>query len=161
MRHFKLSNRFTLFLGTVLVLALSACGNSEPELSADLITSTQTASKKKTVNENKLPKFQWETDSHDLGKLAQGEKRTVKFAFKNVGKSDLVISSIDASCGCTISRDYPKKPIRPGEGGEIEVEFNSEGLRGMQFKNVSVLGNTKPATSLLQIKAEVVAPEIF
>jgi hypothetical protein len=52
--------------------------------------------------------------------------------------------------------DYPEKPIRPGEEGNIKVTFNSAGKHGFQNKNIVIVANTQPNATVLKIKAQVV-----
>jgi len=107
-----------------------------------------------------LPVITFEKDFHDFGNLNSGEKVTYSFKFKNTGKSLLVISNVSTSCGCTVS-DYPRQPIKPGEGSTIDVSFDSEGRHGFQNKTITVFSNTQPPTNLLRIKASVVEPEVL
>ena len=88
----------------------------------------------------------------------QGEKVSYSFKFKNVGKSDLVITDAHASCGCTIA-DYPKTPIPANGSGTIDVTFNSEGKTGFQSKTITIIANTQPNTKVLVIKAKIKVPE--
>lgn len=99
--------------------------------------------------------IKFEKDFIDFGKLTEGEIATCSFKFKNVGKSDLIISSVTANCGCTVA-DYPREPIAPGKEGQITVRYDSEGSAGIRIqKQVSVLANTSPATTTLRIAADV------
>jgi hypothetical protein len=83
-----------------------------------------------------------------------GEVVEHTFRFTNTGSKDLVISSASASCGCTIP-NWPKEPIAPGEKGEIKVEFNSNGKKDMVTKDITILANTNPVKTILQIKVFV------
>ena len=78
--------------------------------------------------------------SHDFGTIQQGEIVSHTFKFKNTGNAPLVIEKTGVSCGCT-TPTYTKKPIMPGEEGEITVEFNSNGKTGRQDKEVMVYYN--------------------
>ncbi len=99
--------------------------------------------------------IKFEKDFIDFGKLTEGEIATCSFKFKNVGKSDLIISSVTANCGCTVA-DYPREPIAPGKEGQITVRYDSEGSAGIRIqKQVSVLANTSPSTTTLRIAADV------
>ena len=80
------------------------------------------------------------------------------FRFKNVGQSNLIISSAQGSCGCTVP-EWPKEPIAPGAEGKIEVTFNSTGKQGLQNKTVTLVANTIPNTKVIVIKGEVLAPK--
>ena len=42
-----------------------------------------------------------------------------------------------------------------GEEGEIKVEFNSAGKSAMQTKDITILANTNPVKTILQIKVFV------
>ena len=60
-------------------------------------------------------------------------KRQV-FSFTNTGENDLYIVDAIGSCGCTVPK-YPKNiPIKPGESGKIEVNFDSSGRPSLQQK---------------------------
>lgn len=99
--------------------------------------------------------IKFEKDFIDFGKLTEGEIATCSFKFKNVGKSDLIISSVTANCGCTVA-DYPREPIAQGKEGQITVRYDSEGSAGIRIqKEISVLANTSPSTTKLRIAADV------
>jgi len=121
-------------------------------LSSDIVKNPNSA--EGSSDTSKLPKFQFVEEMHDFGKIAQGEKVEYSFKFKNVGKSDLVITDARVSCGCTIA-DYPKTAIAPNGEGSIDVKFNSEGKKGFQNKTVTIIANTQPNTKVLTIKAQV------
>ena len=97
---------------------------------------------------------------HDFGKIIQGEIVTYAFKFENTGKSDLLVSAVSASCGCTATK-YSKDPVAPGSDGFIQVTFISEGRKGFQNKTVTVLANTQPNKTTLRLKAVVVIPEKY
>jgi hypothetical protein len=80
------------------------------------------------------------------------------FHFVNTGKSDLKISKVSTSCGCTVGK-YPHQPVKPGEGGDIVVTFNTKYKFGYQNKSIMLLANTKPARTVLRIKAVVEIPK--
>ena len=75
------------------------------------------------------PVFEFETDVIDYGKIAQNADGVRVFKFKNIGKSPLVISRVQSSCGCTVPKK-PSEPIMPGESGEIEVKYDTKRLNG-------------------------------
>ena len=91
---------------------------------------------------------------YNFGKVAEGEKVTFNFRFKNVGAKPLVIISTSASCGCTVP-EKPERPILPGETGFIKVVFNSKGKVGPNEKNITVMANTNPAFPGLLLRGEV------
>lgn len=145
-----------IYFLAVVALFFSACGNSSTSLSSDVVNNPNSASG--IVDMSKLPAFQFKQEEHDFGKIQQGEKVSFTFVFKNIGKSDLIISDAKASYGCTVA-DYPKAPVKPGADGDITVSFNSEGKKGIQNKTVTLVANTQPNTKVLTIKSEVIINE--
>ena len=93
---------------------------------------------------------------HEFGKVNEGEKVACVFSFLNKGPGNLVIASASTTCGCTVSR-YDTKPILPGEGGNLEVVFDTSGRNGMQTKTISVKSNSKTPVVILKITAEIIA----
>lgn len=145
---------FYLFL---ISLSFIACQSEDEELiDTDIIRNDQSGFEEK--DKANAPKFEFATEIFDFGKITQGETVEHTFKFTNVGKSDLIITDVEGSCGCTVPRTWPRKPISPGEGGQIEVEFNSEGKKGVIKKYVSIVANTSPSTRRLVVSGEIVVP---
>ncbi|HVS96012.1 MAG TPA: DUF1573 domain-containing protein [Puia sp.] len=87
--------------------------------------------------------IQWLDSSYrDFGTIKEGQRLDVSFRFRNTGKTPLVISRVQPSCGCTIA-EQPKEPIAPGADGQIRATFNSEGRPGVNHKTLFVSSNTK------------------
>ncbi|PCJ23606.1 MAG: hypothetical protein COA97_11345 [Flavobacteriales bacterium] len=146
-------------LFSILVVALiSSCGSSAEEtlLTTDIINNPITADG--DVDKDKLPHFEFVEEVKEFGTITQGEIVTTSFRFKNVGQSNLIISSAQGSCGCTVP-EWPKEPIKPGEEGVINVKFDSNGKQGIQNKTITLVANTIPNTKVIAIKGEVIAPE--
>ncbi|MEK9755772.1 MAG: DUF1573 domain-containing protein [Bacteroidota bacterium] len=92
---------------------------------------------------------------HDFGTIKEGEIAKTIFTFTNTGENDLFIVDAVGSCGCTVPK-YPKNiAIKPGETGEIEVNFDSNGRPNLQQKMVKVSANTSTGGELLRIQAFV------
>lgn len=139
----------------VLVLAFTGCNNSgNGTISTDVISNPKSASGSEKDN---LPDIQFDRDIFDFGKVVQGEKVTYDFRFKNTGKSDLLISQVNTSCGCTVTQ-FPKTPIKPGDEGSIRVTFDSENRKGFQNKEITVVTNCQPSAKIVRIKAMVIVP---
>ena len=93
--------------------------------------------------------------SHDFGNVNEGEIAKTIFTFTNTGENDLYIVDAVGSCGCTVPK-YPKNiPIKPGENGEIEVNFDTNGRPNLQQKMIKVSVNTPEGGQLLRIQAFV------
>lgn len=101
-----------------------------------------------------LTQISFKTITYDFGTIHEGDQVRTSFTFTNTGKNDLLISSCTGSCGCTVPT-WPKEAIRPGQSGKIEVVFNSAGKEGAQKKSVTVIANTDPPASFLDINANV------
>lgn len=139
-----------IFCAGIFTFSLTSCNNDR--ISSDVIQNPNTANGKGDLSQ--LPSFKFVEESHDFGRILQGETVSFPFKFKNAGKSDLIISDVSTSCGCTIP-SFPKAPIHPGQDGAIKVSFNSAGKHGFQNKNIVIVANTQPNTFILRIKAEV------
>jgi len=99
--------------------------------------------------------FDFESVSHDFGKIEQGVEIEKGFIFKNTGDEPLVISEATSSCGCTVP-EYTDDAINPGEKGYVYVKFDSEGKPAKSFNHtVTLKGNTKSESKQLQITGKV------
>ncbi len=137
-----------------IVLCMSLCCMSchNDKSDVDLINNPNSASGyDSTVS---LPRMVFDCEQHDFGRLTAGESISYSFHFCNKGTSDLVISSCEASCGCTVA-NYPKNRIAPGEDGYITVTFASAGKSGQQVQEVTVSSNAQPSRQKLRIIAQV------
>jgi hypothetical protein len=101
------------------------------------------------------PVITFQKTSHDYGMVREmGGKAVARFSFTNTGKSPLIISGVQVSCGCT-APSYSKEPILPGKMGEIVLSFDPKGRVGKFNKSATVTHNGTPNTSLLMINGEV------
>ena len=140
---------FYVFSGIVLLLC--SCENKAKEKQQNVNpTSDQTITNDSTTR----AKFEIKDKSFNFGDLAEGEIVTHTFHFKNTGKKSLVIQNIESSCGCTTPK-YDKKPIPPGGEGKIEVEFNSSGRYGKQYKVINIFANVPEKVIELKIIANI------
>lgn len=130
---------------------------NDPAVPTDVVNIPSTASGE-AAEPGSQPVITFEKEIHDFGKITQGEKVSHSFKFRNTGGSDLVISSAQGSCGCTVP-DYPKTPIPPGGEGKIDVVFDSNGKSGKTSKTVTVVTNADPATKTLTVSTEIIVPE--
>ena len=128
----------------LLCLTMAAClatqaqtqTQKQPKLSVSEVKATA-ASKAENYAQLKF-----DTLAHDFGKFS-AKKPIVKctFPFVNTGTAPLVIHQAFASCGCTIP-SYPKAPIKPGEGGVIEVTYDgTDKFPGHFQKTITIRSN--------------------
>ncbi len=110
------------------------------------------------IDQEDPPVITFEEEIHNFGKVIEGETVEHKFKFTNTGKGVLVISNVQASCGCTVPRNWPRDMIKPGETGYIEAVFDSQGQVGVKNKIIKVMANTKPNVTKIALQGEVVGP---
>ena len=118
----------------VIAVSLAGCGRQSRQ--------SETA--------NGTPQISFDVDSHNFGTIAQGEKVSHTFKFRNIGDGNLIINDVTTSCGCTASK-YSVEPVAPGESGTIEVIFDSYGREGKQLKSANVWTNCGAEPIKLQI----------
>ncbi len=86
------------------------------------------------------PIIKFDATEFDGGEVIEGQFLEHKFRFTNTGKSDLIIESAKASCGCTATAPADKV-IKPGQSSEIVAKFDSKGKKGPQHKTITVTSN--------------------
>ena len=110
--------------------------------------------------ENNQPIFKFDTETINYGKIAMGADGKRVFEFTNTGKSPLIITRVQASCGCTVPKK-PENPIMPGEKGKIEVSYDTKRPGGFS-KAITIFSNAKTSRKIIKIKGyveKVAAPE--
>ncbi|WP_298263094.1 DUF1573 domain-containing protein [uncultured Lutibacter sp.] len=124
-----------------------------------LLTISMSAQEKQTekTQDPNAPMFEFETEVIDYGKIELNADGVRVFKFKNIGKSPLVITKIDSSCGCTVPKK-PTDPIMPGETGEIEVKYATNRPGGFS-KMITLHSNANEPVKRLRIKGIVIKPE--
>src|SRR5689334_6348391 len=98
-----------LFL--LAVIAVSFAGYSQ--------TAAPAAAPSPKVDPASLAAFTWVSTIHDFGKIKLGVPVTHEFKFTNTGKTPLIITNVQASCGCT-TPSWTKDPVPPGGSGYIK-----------------------------------------
>ena len=98
--------------------------------------------------------FSWEATTFDFGKIKQNTPVSHVFKFTNSGTTPLVISTVQASCGCTVT-DYSREPIRPGAEGYVKATYDAA-KPGAFSKTVVVNANAEEGYVKLTIRGEVV-----
>jgi len=133
-----------LFFGITALISFS-CGGGSGNGTGDSSVNTGSGSKAGII---------FKEYEHSFGKVSEGEKAAYVFAFGNNGTSDLVITSVSTTCGCTVPK-YDTNPISPGKSGNLEVIFDTSGRSGMQTKTITVKSNASKPVVILKITAEV------
>jgi archaellum component FlaF (FlaF/FlaG flagellin family) len=105
------------------------------------------------------PRAEFNTLSWDFGNIKATESVSYDFVVKNIGKKELLIRKVKASCGCTATNP-DKTNLAPGESTNIKVTFNPAGKSGQQQKSVTVVTNDPFQSSVnLMIKSNIQTEE--
>ena len=150
-----------LIIASLLIMT-AACRQEEKKeesskISTDVINVPATASGI-SAQPGSAPVMAFVEEKYDFGKITQGEKVSHSFVFKNTGGSDIVISSAQGSCGCTVPT-FPKEPIKAGQEAKIDVVFDSDGKSGLVEKTITLVTNCNPSTKILTINSTIIVPE--
>ncbi len=100
------------------------------------------------------PIISFDKEVYDFGTVKEGEIVKTTFVVTNTGKSDLIITNAQATCGCTVPV-WPKEAIAPGETGDIKVSFNTNGRVNKQSKSITLTTNTEKGREIIKISGLV------
>ena len=166
-----MKTKLTLLSVVALLFVASACGNADMEkrianlerrlnqLENKGVVRTQPVTPVATPQGVEEPvasnaSFKWDNTLYNFGTIKQGEVVNYTFKFTNNGTEPLQIQSTSASCGCTVPQ-HTKEPIPPGGQGEIVVRFDSKGKSGQQSPVITVVANTSPKQTRLNLRGFV------
>lgn len=158
--------KFTLTIATILLGAMVTFAQTGNKM-APKKPATQPAPKATTATvpatpatpASTQPDFLFEAESHDFGTIPEGTQATYEFKFTNTGKEPLIISNVQASCGCTTPK-WSNEPIAPGKTGTITASYNSSGRPGPFTKSITVTSNAKSSPKVLTINGVVEAKPV-
>lgn len=92
--------------------------------------------------------------TYDYGNIKMGADGHRMFTVKNTGDKPLIISKVQASCGCT-TPEWSQDPIMPGKTAQIKVGYNTT-IVGPFAKNIEVYSNDpKVGRETIMIKGNV------
>lgn len=132
------------FVIVLWVIALFGCNSRSQENRGKNIVLPETI---------RISEIEFNEEMHNFGTLQSGEIVVFTFVFTNTEQHNLTINNVETDCGC-LNAKYSKKPVRPGKMGIVEIEFDSSGLFGKQFKTIEIHANSKESKHLA-IFAEV------
>lgn len=105
--------------------------------------------------EKKSRLLTFERTVHDFGEITHEDGvQECSFKYKNQTDTTILIYDVKVFCNCT-KVEWPRKPIKPGEEGEIKVKYDNEGTPHHFDKGVSVYTSTGKRPILLRIKGTV------
>lgn len=158
--------KFTLTIATILLGAMvtfAQTGNKmapkKPAAQPAPKATTATVPATPATPASTQPEFLFEAESHDFGTVPEGTQATYEFKFTNTGKEPLIISNVQASCGCTTPK-WSNEPIAPGKTGTITASYNSSGRPGPFTKSITVTSNAKSSPKVLTITGVVEAKPV-
>jgi len=96
----------------------------------------------------------WKAESIDVGQIPQGTPKAIVYEFKNTGKTAVVITNVQGSCGCTAT-DYTKEPILPGKSAKVTATYNAAN-KGAFSKTVTVTTSAETTPKTLTLKGTVI-----
>jgi Protein of unknown function (DUF1573) len=96
----------------------------------------------------------WKAETIDVGQIPQGTPKAIVYEFKNTGKTAVVITSVQGSCGCTAT-DYTKEPILPGKTAKVTATYNAANKGGFT-KTVTVTTSAETTPKILTLKGTVI-----
>lgn len=146
------------FVAVIAFGLLMSCGDKNSKsgesgtVDPNLIENNMTADNPNA--ENPEPQFSFDEMTWNFGKINEGTIVTHTFKFTNTGNEELIISSCKASCGCTTPL-CDQQPVAPGEEGKIKVKFDSKNRKHNINKQVTIVANTNPPTTVLTLKGYV------
>lgn len=96
----------------------------------------------------------WKAETIDVGQIPQGTPKAIVYEFKNTGKTAVVITNVQGSCGCTAT-DYTKEPILPGKSAKVTATYNAAN-KGAFTKTVTVTTSAETTPKILTLKGTVI-----
>ncbi len=81
------------------------------------------------------PSIEFDSPTRNVTKVMDGEAIHQLFKFKNTGDTQLEITGVEPSCGCTSALPVPSK-VAPGQTGQIKIEIQTQGFAA-QSKNLT------------------------
>lgn len=139
------------FLVSGLVLTSCDNGKAAAKINADNL---ENAKNRDVEIKNGAALIAFDRSVHDFGTVTEGDVVETVFKVTNSGKTDLIITDAQVTCGCTVPV-WPKSPIKPGQTEDIKVKFNTSGKTNRQQKNITLITNTESGREILTLKGMV------
>jgi len=78
--------------------------------------------------------------NHNFGNVKEGEILELRVDISNIGTSELEISRVKSSCGCTAAL-MSSKNLSPNEKSELKIEFDTKNLSGQIARTITLFSN--------------------
>ncbi len=112
-----------------------------------LLVSVLTMAQKPIAKFNETS-YDFETINEVNGKV------THVFEFTNTGNAPLILTNVQASCGCTTPM-WSREPVAPKAKGSVTVTYNPKNRPGPFNKSITITNNSDENKIILHIKGEV------
>ena len=139
------------YIATLLLLC-TACGARTPK--ADKNATMASVVNTQTIAITADDVEQGVADTLRFGKMRSGEIIAKTLRVENKCNRPIVLLRHTTTCGC-IKINYDRKPIAPGQSGEIHFEFDSRTLYGWQMKLMEFYFAEKGNPMKIYAEAEV------
>ncbi len=150
---------FILF-GTFALLSTTMLAQTNDKQSQAKVTDPHAAHASPqtgTSQQNADLSMKFKNEDHSFGNIPEGPAVSYDFEFVNISKEPIVLSNVQASCGCT-TPTWPKEPIAPGKSSKITATYSTQGRPGPFTKTITVTSNA--GSKVLKISGTVEkAPE--
>ena len=112
--------------------------------------------KKETKTTTKSP-ITFKTLKIERAEIKYDSKEPFVFEFKNTGKTPLIITNVQTSCGCTAA-EKPTERIAKGKSSKIVVNYDTKRV-GQFTKTITVTTNVSTEPIILTITGKVLPQE--
>jgi len=99
------------------------------------------------------PEATFEQKGKQLGEVYEGTLVRTVYYFQNTGGSDLILTEVAPSCGCTVA-EYPKYPIKPGARDSIVATFDTHERTGYQAKGINIQSNIGEINLVFEVEVK-------
>ncbi|WP_347049934.1 DUF1573 domain-containing protein [Flavobacterium olei] len=123
-------------------------------MSFSAIAPVQSLVAETTITETAASTIVWKAETIDVGQIPQGTPKAIVYEFKNTGKTAVVITNVQGSCGCTAT-DYTKEPVQPGKSAKVTATYNAANKGGFT-KTVTVTTSAEKTPKILTLKGTVI-----
>jgi len=104
---------------------------------------------------DRAPKLSINSRLYEFGTVQEGEIISMNFRLKNIGVEKLSFRKIKSSCDC-ITFEFIDRRIKKGKEENLNVKFDTSGLKGNQHKTISVYSNDPVLpTQVISIKGKI------
>lgn len=138
----------TLMLGLVVVVGLIGLNR----WGRNAVLQEPAAAGAATAVPAKLPRAVVVDEVYALGVMNPGDERQHRFAIRNEGQAELILTLGSTTCKCTLAK-FTELRIAPGGLGFIELEWHAEQSQ-FRFRQGAVIHSNDPANKTFELIGE-------